>query len=416
MTSARRPGATRTVVGLLAVAVASLLSVGPIKADTAGELKSAKEKLHALERQIADEQATIASLQSQARKLARRIDQVQTRMARTQSRMVEVQQQIRAATRASEATQAQLNRRASIAYQNGPGTSLEFLLGSTSLADLSLRLEIVDNAVQSDHDLITSLESQRTGLQQQKEKLRGLEAELRAAQADLQRNNEAILDKLDATKALEAQLEANMRSASGQVDELEQKLEAEEAAAERARLEALRRQQERERQNHSPQVQGGSGGSGGGNWVPGIFQTCPVPGAAYWDDFGAPRYGGGYHPHAGNDMFQSFDAPIYAPFAGSVADATNGLGGIALKVYGADGYVYNAHLSRIAPGVVGASVVAGTLIGFVGDTGDASGGVPHNHFEWHPNVIPPNAWESSTYGVSVIGDAIDPYPYLNSVC
>ena len=61
-------------------------------------------------------------------------------------------------------------------------------------------------------------------------------------------------------------------------------------------------------------------------------------------------------------------------------------------------------------------MAAGTLIGYVGDTGDAKGGAPHDHFEWHPNVIPKDPWVSP-YGYSVIdGSAIDPFPYLNSVC
>ena len=33
-------------------------------------------------------------------------------------------------------------------------------------------------------------------------------------------------------------------------------------------------------------------------------------------------------------------------------------------------------------------------------TGNAS--TPHNHFEWHPNVIPSN-WPVSPYGYSVLG-------------
>jgi len=104
--------------------------------------------------------------------------------------------------------------------------------------------------------------------------------------------------------------------------------------------------------------------------------------------------------------------PIRAPFAGSAVNATNGLGGNAVIVYGSEGYVYNAHL--VSFGTLG-SVSAGTIIGYVGNTGDAQGGPTHDHFEWHPKVMPANPYRS-VYGYTVIGSAIDPYPYLNMVC
>ena len=85
---------------------------------------------------------------------------------------------------------------------------------------------------------------------------------------------------------------------------------------------------------------------------------------------------------------------------------------MAVIVYGALGYVYNAHLSRI--GTLG-PVVAGTVVGSVGNTGDARGGPTHDHFEWHPAAIPAHPWRSP-YGYTVINGAIDPFPYLNAVC
>ena len=102
--------------------------------------------------------------------------------------------------------------------------------------------------------------------------------------------------------------------------------------------------------------------------------------------------------------------PIRAPFAGNAVDSWDPGGGNDVYVYGANGFVFNAHLS--AYGATGA-VSAGTIIGYVGSTGDASG--PHDHFEWHPRVIPQHLWVSP-YGYSLIDGAIDPFPYLNAVC
>ena len=81
-----------------------------------------------------------------------------------------------------------------------------------------------------------------------------------------------------------------------------------------------------------------------------------------------------------------------------------------MNVYGDLGYTYNAHLMQ--PGVTG-QVSAGDIVGYVGATGDTS--TPHDHFEWHPNVIPSN-WPASPYGYSVIGSAVNPFPLLAQVC
>jgi murein DD-endopeptidase MepM/ murein hydrolase activator NlpD len=104
--------------------------------------------------------------------------------------------------------------------------------------------------------------------------------------------------------------------------------------------------------------------------------------------------------------------PIRAPFDGVATISTNSLGGLSVTVTGAIGYVYNAHLSRL--GTLG-PVHTGTIVGYVGDSGDAQGGPPHDHFEFHPVSIPAHPYRSA-YGKTVINGAIDPFPFLNAVC
>ena len=130
----------------------------------------------------------------------------------------------------------------------------------------------------------------------------------------------------------------------------------------------------------------------------GIFETCPVRGYhEVTDNFGVmvriPHVP--VHVHQGNDIKSEYSVPIVAPFDGRAEASSNELGGLAVKVFGPRGYVYNAHLESY--GRLGA-VQAGTIIGYVGATGDA--GSPHDHFEWHPGN----------------GAAVDPYPYLAVVC
>ena len=132
--------------------------------------------------------------------------------------------------------------------------------------------------------------------------------------------------------------------------------------------------------------------------VTGAF-VCPVQGAlAFTDSFGAPRAGG--RRHQGIDIMSPMGTPTVAPVSGTVKDHPNSLGGLAWYVYGDDGNTYyGAHLSAYANGDAG-HVQAGTVIGYVGNTGDASGGATHLHFEMHPNG----------------GAAVDPYNILRKYC
>jgi peptidoglycan LD-endopeptidase LytH len=172
----------------------------------------------------------------------------------------------------------------------------------------------------------------------------------------------------------------------------------------KVKAEALARARAAARGPSSPPV--APGGSVAGQ----PFQVCPVGTPhSYVDSFGAPRVG---HVHMGNDLMAPLGTPIYAPFAGRASSSNSGLGGLSVYVYGSQGFVFNAHLSRL--GALG-SVSAGTVIGYVGNSGNAAGGATHDHFEWHATSIPSNPYVSP-YGYSVISGAIDPYPYLNQVC
>ena len=128
----------------------------------------------------------------------------------------------------------------------------------------------------------------------------------------------------------------------------------------------------------------------------------PVAGTyTYTDTFGAYRADMPNKSHEGDDIFASYGTPVVAVQDGTITGmSTTTIGGnnIHLTTSRAD-YFYYAHLSRFATGlVVGAHVVAGQTIGYVGDTGDARGTPSHLHFEIHPDG----------------GPAVDPTPYLDA--
>jgi Peptidase family M23 len=142
------------------------------------------------------------------------------------------------------------------------------------------------------------------------------------------------------------------------------------------------------------------------------LHRCPVrPPVSYIDDFGEPRPVGGFHLHWGNDIEAPIGRPIRAPFAGlAVAHSDGWFGGHYVTVLGREGYVRNGHLSRF--GKLG-YVTAGTVIGYIGMTGDALD--PHDHFEWHPWNVPRTLHRAPS-GYTRIMDGIDPFPFLNQVC
>lgn len=119
---------------------------------------------------------------------------------------------------------------------------------------------------------------------------------------------------------------------------------------------------------------------------------CPIQGtSAYGDTWGAPRSGG--RRHQGVDMLAAPGTPLQAIIGGFVTQRPNVLGGITISLQGDNGNrYYYAHLSGYEG--VGGRVEQGAVIGFVGDTGNATG-VPHLHFEIRPNGgVPMNPYPS----------------------
>jgi len=132
--------------------------------------------------------------------------------------------------------------------------------------------------------------------------------------------------------------------------------------------------------------------------VSGDGYVFPIVGdVGFTDDYGAPRAGTGWHH--GNDLFADRGTPVVAVADGVLSRVgVNTLGGNRLWLTDDAGNAfYYAHLSAYAPvAVEGARVVAGQVVAFVGNTGQAITTPPHLHFEIHPSA----------------GDSVNPYPYL----
>jgi murein DD-endopeptidase MepM/ murein hydrolase activator NlpD len=367
----------RFVGGLSVLLIVASIAPGISAASTKEELDAAKQQFELAQDRIAAKQDQLDALEAEANQLASDVSNAQAKLDGIENELAETRTQLDEARDRYEALRVKLDRRAREAFMGGSSGTISVLLQSASFAELSDRLEFVNELTAADSDLALAVNNLGVQLEQEAQQQEALRAEQAKALAKLRNEQSRLESHLASQQALYDEILAEEREAEQLVDELGRQYRKEQAAAAAAAAATERAA--------SP--------TGGGS----PFSACPVPGGAISDDFGAPRYGGGYHAHEGNDIFAPQGTPIHAPFDGSASGANNTLGGISVIVTGSQGYVYNAHMSGTAK--LG-SVQAGDVIGYVGTTGDAQGTSPHNHFEWHPGN----------------GAAVDPHPYLLQVC
>lgn len=125
---------------------------------------------------------------------------------------------------------------------------------------------------------------------------------------------------------------------------------------------------------------------------------CPVDGPhAFTNDWGQARSGG--RRHRGTDMLSPRGTPVVASVAGTVEGHSSALGGTSYTLTGDDGTTYyGTHLASLTR--ARGRVERGTVLGHVGNSGNARGGPPHLHFEIRPGGR----------------GAINPYPTLAERC
>lgn len=268
--------------------------------------------------------------------------------------------------------------------------------GATTLDDF-------DEARSRMRDKQDELAATEADIERQQRELLRLQAE---AEAEVDRLRAVEAERLE-NEAIRAALEAQQREEARRLAELER------------RQAESRRQQDEAATTQAPAVaaasssgentgnQGASGGSAGGRtggggtgsnpraggtgYIDGQI-VCPVFGtSAYGDTWGAPRSGG--RRHQGVDMLAPTGTPLQAVIGGIVSHRSNRLGGVTLSLMGDNGNrYYYAHLSAYE-GLPG-RVEQGQIVGYIGDTGNATG-VPHLHFELRPNNgVPINPYPS----------------------
>lgn len=360
-------------------------------------LREAQEAKAALEKELAEAQATIkelkaskgniedkvAELNQQLISISARITDLENQLTEKSQDIVEAQAELEAA-QAQEAKQyADMKVRIQFMYENGQTSYLEALLSSRSISEFLNSAEYIAQIENYDRQkldeygetvaTITNLEAQ---LEQEYEELQTLKTQVendKAAVAALMKEKEIELAGI-ADDIEDAQTEADYYAAEIQAQEeiiaAIRRAEAEKAAAGIV---------------DSPY----SGGA--------FIWPCPSS-TRVTSDYGnriSPTSGASSN-HKGIDIGASYGADIVAAASGTVKVATysSSAGNYVMIDHGGGLYTVYMHASSLVVSS-GQTVSAGQVIAKVGSTGISTGN--HLHF-----------------GVSLNGSYVNPWGYLGS--
>jgi murein DD-endopeptidase MepM/ murein hydrolase activator NlpD len=399
---------------LLAVLVGLVLLLAALPAvlPAAG----AQSELEAARAELAAARSRVADAQARADAAAAALSDAETRLAEVEAELERLDDAV-AAGEAEVASMRDDLREIAVDRYLGAADTPTVLSGTDTIAEAVRADALMEVVTGRNADVLDRFRLITADLETMREDAAARRVEQEAALAELTARTDEIAAEL-------ADLEQEQRSVQaivGRLEEEERRRIAEEEARRRAEEEARRQEAQRQATEAArreaasrptsttvprtgaptpgpgpttttspPRIDTPTAPIATGDWV------CPVQGAvSFTDSWGAPRSGG--RRHQGVDMMAANGTPAVAPVSGVVTHRDNSIGGLSYHLNGDDGnYYYGTHLS--AYGNSG-RVQAGTIIGYVGATGNAT--TPHLHFEIHPGGR---------------GNPVNPYPTVRAAC
>lgn len=261
------------------------------------------------------------------------------------------------ATKDLEKYKVVLNKRAGTLYRYDTATILDVVLSSKSWNEFLISWDFINKVGAKDGLIVKRVKTLRTQIAEAQRKL-----------AIAEKTQNKVVGELEGQKG---ELEAGLAKQKSLMAGLESELE---------------------KLNNTPKAVSAPGYSSGPVSASGWVFPVANP-YSFSNTWGAPRSG---HTHQGTDIMTSHGNPCYAVVSGTVSNTSGSSSGLWQTLYGNDGNVYYyMHQSGFA---ASGRVSQGQVIGYAGNSGNASGGASHVHFEFHPGG----------------GGAVNPYPYLVS--
>jgi len=293
----------------------------------------------------------IESMKAESQRLAQEYNAALNEFEAVKAEVDRNREELEKAHRDFKRARSILHERLRSIYISGEVSSMEVLLESTSLDDFLTRYDYFSYIGNRDYQIF--------------DEVRRLRDEISTKQRQLEEKELQQRQVLATVNAKRLAMEASLQEQQKYLESLNKEI-----------LQLLAQQAGRGVARNTPI----------GSFVFPVQGPC-----SFSNDWHAPRTG---HLHQGNDIFAAAGTPCVACVSGTVNQGEGKNAGLYVRLAGDDGNVYYyMHLQRF--GATG-HVTAGTVIGYVGDTGNAKGGPPHLHFEIHPGG----------------GPAINPYPIL----
>ena len=274
--------------------------------------------------------------------------------------------------------------------ESGDISYWSILFSSSSFTDLLDRVDMISEIAEADQKMIAEIqavaaeiEESRAEIEEDRANLENVKAELAVLEEKLTEQRAEADTVITELAAKQGELESDAETYKAMREQVRQEILDTQAAYEKALSdeEAARKIAEARRKaqaNQKPKPTASSSGGGGS----GGFMH-PLGGGGYVSQpYGYrnhPLYGY-YAMHYGVDIAAGRGTPIYATKSGTVTGAGySEVNGYNVSINHNDGYasVY-AHMTNFVVSA-GETVSKGQVIGYVGDSGWATG--PHLHFE-----------------------------------
>jgi murein DD-endopeptidase MepM/ murein hydrolase activator NlpD len=321
---------------------------------------------------LSEASARLGRLQDSLNALADKYGKAEARLAEIDDAISEAENDIARSQKDLGIAQARLSERVVNLYKDNHSSTpryLEVLFAESDFTSVLKRFSLLGKLANQDQELFTQVQDYLGKSQ--------------ALEATLVEKKTAQGVQMQELKTLQAEMDTKMKSSAVEYRRLKSQVAAlREAARKAAEAAAAAKAAAAAAAANAAKTNKSGGKVQSGSFV------FPVDGPhSYANTWGAPRSGG--RTHKGTDIMAPRGTPVVACVSGTITrtnPSDTGMGGISIWLRGKNGSTYYyCHLDGLASGIHGgASVSAGQVVGWVGDTGNAAGGAYHLHFQIHP--------------------------------